>query len=574
MRNLNFLFSNSVQGESDLTRYCPRDAFEMPLTCPRHLFCKMLILSMLLMVIGVGNVWGAETLKTTCVGTGSGYGTRRTATYNSIGWVLSTGQSGYLGTNSAENHALVKPTAADLPVVKAQNGSASTTTTGYYFYYTSTAISNVTKIEFYLKGKKGSSTANAYVVSCSTAASSGSTTWSKPTLASGTGLSAQGANVASAGTYTFKLNSKETSAKYYGIVIYTGSYFRIDEGSIKIYIDDAPAYTVTASSNNNSYGTVSVSGTTITATPADCYQVVNGTGGYTVNSGTYSAITHTGTSNTISVTPTSNCDITVNFEKKTVNTYVDEIQGNDDIEDCGTHSAPALDDKAYATSGTCAQQHWHFAGWTSAAYKASPEGHIITAGTSMTANGTTYYAVWSKGVTSTFDGTTEGKYKIYATVSSTNYYATNTVSSSTLQATTTVGSAQEFDFTKSGDYWTISYTSGVNTYYLTAPSNNSVNVNSFSTTSCTWKIATGTYGSWRLWSRTPNGSGTNAYAYRALMYSSGTGFKNYTISSSNYDCEISSTEYSDYICTCCTELGSINGSISLSKGKSLFRTFI
>lgn len=59
MRNLNFLFSNSVQGESDLTRYCPRDAFEMPLTCPRHLFHKMLILSMLLF-LGIGNVWGAD----------------------------------------------------------------------------------------------------------------------------------------------------------------------------------------------------------------------------------------------------------------------------------------------------------------------------------------------------------------------------------------------------------------------------------------------------------------------------------------------------------------------------------
>ena len=58
MRNFNFLFSNSVQGESDLTRYCPRDAFEMLLTCPRHLFHKMLILSMLLISIGVGNVWG------------------------------------------------------------------------------------------------------------------------------------------------------------------------------------------------------------------------------------------------------------------------------------------------------------------------------------------------------------------------------------------------------------------------------------------------------------------------------------------------------------------------------------
>lgn len=62
MKDFNFLFSNSVQGESDLTRYCPRDAFEMPLTCPRHLFCKMLILSMLLF-LGIGNMWGTATAK-------------------------------------------------------------------------------------------------------------------------------------------------------------------------------------------------------------------------------------------------------------------------------------------------------------------------------------------------------------------------------------------------------------------------------------------------------------------------------------------------------------------------------
>lgn len=72
MRNLNFLFSNSVQGESDLTRYCPRDAFEMPLTCPRHLFHKMLILSMLLMSVGVGSAWGdVLTITSSNVQTGS-----------------------------------------------------------------------------------------------------------------------------------------------------------------------------------------------------------------------------------------------------------------------------------------------------------------------------------------------------------------------------------------------------------------------------------------------------------------------------------------------------------------------
>ena len=328
-----------------------------------------------------------------------------------------------------------------------------------------------------------------------------------------------------------------------------------------ITVTAASAYTVTASSSNNTHGTVSVSGTTITATPADCYQVISGTGGYTLNSGT-ATITHTGTSNTISVTPTANCSITVNFEKKTVNTYVDEIQDNGTTEECDTHDAPSLDDKTPATSGTCAQQHWHFVGWVPAAYKATPRGHITNAGTSMTANGTTYYAVWSKGVAgSDFDGSTEGDYLIYAAVSTTNYYATKSISSGVLSTTTTASSAQTYTFKKSGDYWTISYKSGNTTYYLTAPTGNNVGLNAFSTTSSTWKIATGTYGSWRIWARSTDGNGNNSYAYRALTYNSGTGFKNYCPGSSYYDCEIgAATIYSDSTAICCTALGSINGS--------------
>lgn len=156
------------------------------------------------------------------------------------------------------------------------------------------------------------------------------------------------------------------------------------------------SYTVTATRNNDSYGTVSVSGTTITATPSDCYQVISGTGGYTVTSGT-ATVSHTGTSNTLTVTPSTNCTVQVNFEKKTVNTYIDDIQDNGTTEDCDTHDTPTLTDKTPASSGTCAQQHWHFVGWVPEAYKASPRGHITNGGTSVTANGTTYYAVWSKG---------------------------------------------------------------------------------------------------------------------------------------------------------------------------------
>lgn len=70
---------------------------------------------------------------------------------------------------------------------------------------------------------------------------------------------------------------------------------------------EGSTYTITANSNNDSYGTVSVSGTTITATPATGYVA----DGYTLNSGTVSSISQSG--NTYSVAPTSDCNITINF---------------------------------------------------------------------------------------------------------------------------------------------------------------------------------------------------------------------------------------------------------------------
>lgn len=162
------------------------------------------------------------------------------------------GQKGFFGANNATNHGKCLPTAADLPVVKAQNASASTSTTGLYYLYTSEAVANVGSVQVYLSAKSGSSTVNAYVVSSSTAASSGSATWSKVTLAS-TSASAQGANVAAANTYTFTFNATETSAKYYGVVFSTSSYWRATGLTFKLLEGDVK-YTVTYNPNG---GTVS-----------------------------------------------------------------------------------------------------------------------------------------------------------------------------------------------------------------------------------------------------------------------------------------------------------------------------
>ena len=198
----------------------------------------------------------------------------------------------------------------------------------------------------------------------------------------------------------------------------------------------APSFTITATSNNNNYGTVSVNGTTITAKPADCYQVVSGIGGYTIKSGT-ATVTHEGNSNTLTVNASTDCSIQVNFEKKPVNTYIDNVQENEEQELCGNHSAPSLTDKAQATTGTCEQQHWHFMGWVTEANKENPtDANIVKANTSVTANGTTYYAVWAKGTT-TGGGSTSKQYSFDITPSnfnSTSYAANNNEKTSTAKA--------------------------------------------------------------------------------------------------------------------------------------------
>ena len=53
-----------------------------------------------------------------------------------------------------------------------------------------------------------------------------------------------------------------------------------------------------------------------------------------------------------------------------------------------------LSDTEETASGTCAERHYHFVGWVTAANKADPTGHIETI--TGTATGTTYYAVWAQ----------------------------------------------------------------------------------------------------------------------------------------------------------------------------------
>lgn len=524
MKKLNFL--SKVCGLSRASQYCDVSVdrrFTVGSPSVLHRLSQYIAVTLLLLVVGVGNAWGATATWALVTSEPSDWSGEYLIVYGDgcvDGSLTSSFDQHTRISVTITNNKITLDDSYSITIAKSSTKYSLRTASGYYF------------------GRNANSNGMDF-----------NSSWSSNYTVVFNNWNSTNKTVQIAGNGGRCLGRNGNVWRFYS----SGNAYT----NVSLYKKEAAAFTVTASSNNNSWGTVSVSGTTITATPADCYQVVSGTGGYTLNSGT-ATITHTGTSNTLSVTPTSNCSITVNFEKKTVNTYIDEIQDNGEQEECGTHSAPTLTDKTPATSGTCAQQHWHFVGWVPADYKASPRGHITNGGTSVTADGTTYYAVWSKGSSSgSFDNTAGGDFYIYATVSGTNYYATS-ISSNKLQQTTNVASATKFTFTKiSNGVYSIS--DGSNYLYNTSTTgtNLATRASSFS-----WTISNGSYGSWRV-----VGS-TRALIYRASSYNY---FGAYTTGNVNgteyFDVEIGvPATYSDSIAVCCNPLGTINGSLSLTQG--------
>ena len=161
----------------------------------------------------------------------------------------------------------------------------------------------------------------------------------------------------------------------------------------------APSYTITASSNNEILGTVSVSGNEITATPAACVSYASPA--YKVTSGT-ATVSQSG--NTFTVTASSDCNVQINFAESVKDTYIDKVHGTDMTGDyCGSYDAPTIADKtkvsASEQTGVCDHDHYHFVGWVATGITGSQENEpdgLIKAGSAMTASGKTYYAVWAQ----------------------------------------------------------------------------------------------------------------------------------------------------------------------------------
>ena len=179
-----------------------------------------------------------------------------------------------------------------------------------------------------------------------------------------------------------------------GIRSYAGN-----TGSLCFFYKVIPAFTLTAVSNNESYGTVAVSGNKITATPETGYRVSTSVP-YEVTSGTATVVQN---NNQFTVTAAAACTVRINFEA--IPTYT--VTFNKEGGSCDTPSATEEIGGAGVTLPTATTEvaGWEFIGWAADAVdNTTTQPTLYKAGsTYYPTSATTLHAVYTlKETTSTF----------------------------------------------------------------------------------------------------------------------------------------------------------------------------
>lgn len=187
----------------------------------------------------------------------------------------------------------------------------SISVTDHSYTYASSDNVQVFVVKINSSGKFGFHTGSGYIYS----ASSSSNNLKTNTTASSTDPSGTAAWTLSVSNNVFSATNVSNTSYY---LAFNGtSYFsQYKSGQSKPYIfkkADVEDYAITGTSSNNSYGTVSVEGNVITATPADGYRVSTSTA-YTITSGNSNVSNVAQVGNVFTVTATGDCTIQINFE--------------------------------------------------------------------------------------------------------------------------------------------------------------------------------------------------------------------------------------------------------------------
>lgn len=256
-------------------------------------------------------------------------------------------------------------------------------------------------------------------------------------------------------------------------------------------------YTVTASTNNSNYGTVSVSGNVITASPKTGYAAT----GYTILSGT-ATVTQNG--NKFTVSPSSDVLVRINFGKREELTV--QFVENGGV--TSTQTAYAGDSITLPAHSGAVPDGQTFLGWCS--YEVSEttdEPTYYAAGATWTASaGITLYALYARseegGVVNNntyepYSGAlTEGDYIIVYNSGAMEAAKNGTASRLDVETITITNdeiqdpaAAIVWKIAKSGNYWTI-YNASVDSYAVANGTKNQLVLGAAGTDSALW-TATG-----------------------------------------------------------------------------------
>ena len=344
---------------------------------------KKFFLFLTLLTLSVGQMWGAEELYKTATFTSSNctnnssYTSNITCTVGTDSWSL---------VNAANNNGGWNYVKMGAKKAKAADATKVTTCS----VNTSAAYSDaITKVVVYGTLDRGSVSAKLIYASNSAYTSNkvesdAITTFDKD------------------GKMIFEVASP-TASRYYKVELVcsntTTTNGVVSLTKVEYYHQAAaPSYTITAQSSNNTYGTVSLDGSVITATPAANCRIASTA--YNVTSGSATVTRGTGDNiNKFTVSPSSNCTVRINFEQIPTHKISFNTGGLVDIADAtGIQEGVVYNiSQTPAASLTEHCEYGTFVGWTTASSIANPsvKPTIITS-YEMGNSDVTLYAVYKK----------------------------------------------------------------------------------------------------------------------------------------------------------------------------------
>lgn len=217
------------------------------------------------------------------------------------------------------------------------------------------------------------------------------------------------------------------------------------------YSTVSPAYTISAASNNTSWGTVSLSGSVITATPAEGYTYADPA--YSVNPANSATVAQDG--NKFTVTPSADTEVTINFVA--LPKYTVTFSDGGSVTQASYGAKVTLPTRSAISS-------YAFAGWseTNVPDETTTAPTIIPAGDYTPAADITLYPVYSKteGASGVQNKTTSVTISEYA--SANNWTNGEAYQPLVMDANVSIGgtvSGNNFKYYSSDDSWRF-YTGG------------------------------------------------------------------------------------------------------------------